>query len=586
MENRLRAFRKFIPAGRERHLLVIATVSLLGGVILQLPLPLVTRYVIDNVLPHKSHQGLNLVILILMATLILKGVADILHRYWISLAREHLLIRTQLLLFKHIQTLDMSFFRGSKSGYLTARINNDVSSFGGFLNSCVTTFLSNVMTLLVGIVVIVSLDWKLALLCVLIVPLFLISLCAFSTRLRECARRYQESFAIVWDTLHESLSQMDTVRGCQAEGRESKRLERALQNRLSAIVRLGVTSSLSAFSTGFVAGLGPLVVLWYGGTEVMSGKITLGTLVAFSSFVGYLFNPMKALADLNNDLQQALASAERVNELFAIVPTIFDSPCPVQLREFDRSVSIRNVTFGYEEEKPVLTGLNLEVGDGEIVALVGKSGAGKSSLINLIPRFHDPTAGSVHIGDVDIRMLRLADLRKMIGLVPQDVVLFAGSIRENLLYGAPSASNAEVSRALDAANAAEFVERLPLGLETVVGERGAKLSGGQRQRLAIARALLRNPQLLILDEATSEVDGESEYLIQKSIREISRQRTTLVVAHRLATVVTADRIALIDSGKVLECGSHRVLLARSELYRSLCQGQLIAAEVSENAVSY
>jgi subfamily B ATP-binding cassette protein MsbA len=548
------------------------------GVALQLPLALVTRYIIDSALPRKDVHAIDAVIVGLIGLMAVKGAADVVQNYVIVVAREYMNADMQKWLFSHVQRLDLSFFKGSKSGYLTARIYNDVSALGFLVSNALLPSIRDVLTLAVAAALLFVFHWKLAIASLLVVPLFVASLRALSARIKQLSATLQETSAVAWDGMQESLSAMTVVKAFQAEEREAARVVRALREKADASVRKTLMSSLSALAASFIAGGGPLVVLWYGGRMVVHGEITLGTLMAFNICLGYLLFPAQRLMNINSEVQMALAAADRVHDLISMTPKVRDAEQPVVLARVSGAVKFRNVSFSYEPGREVLHRINFEAAPGETIAIVGRNGAGKTTLVNLIPRFYDVQEGSVLVDDIDVRRLRQNDLLRAIGIVPQESLLFGASIRDNLYYGLPGASDEELRRVCVAANAYQFIiEKLPRGFDTQVGERGTRLSGGERQRLAIARAMLRNPAILILDEATSEVDAESERLIQLALADLFRGRTTFVIAHRFSTLLHADKILVLEDGRLIDQGRHGDVFERCSVYRGLCRDQLIGA---------
>lgn len=578
MKDQKRAFKnikRFLPYLKPHwKRAFFAGIFMLCSVLLQLPLPLLTRYTIDNILPNNNFVLLNWVILGLIGFMLVKGMSDVLNGYFLTLFRERVLFDIQLKLFQHIQNLSISFFKDAKTGYLTSRVYSDVSNLQGLLANTFLNFLRDTLTFLVGGIVIFIFHWKLALISLTVLPFFIYSINFFAKRVRKKSREFQERFSLVFDVLQENLSAFYLIKSFQLEKHSAIRLIKRLRDLIKTTIRFNLLTSLSNYITTFIGGMGPLIVLWYGGREVIRGNLTLGTLVAFSAFLGYLFGPAQRLMNLNTTVQTSLASLERVFELFDIASEIKEVDEPKKFDPKEGRIEFKNITFSYDSSKPILKNINLIVEPGITVALVGKSGAGKTSLVNLIPRFYDPQKGDVFLDGINIKEVRIQDLRKAIGIVPQEVFLFSGTIRENIRYGRLDASDEEIIEAAKLANADEFIKRLPQSYDTEVGERGVKLSGGQRQRIAIARAFLRNPKILILDEATSELDSESERLIQEALLNLMKNRTTFIIAHRLSTVLIADRIVVLKDGEILDTGTHEELYSRCSHYKELCDYQL------------
>ncbi|HEX6047066.1 MAG TPA: ABC transporter ATP-binding protein [Pyrinomonadaceae bacterium] len=563
------------PLKQEKKKLMLAAGLMVISVGLQLPLALVTRYIIDDLLPNKDIRGLNLVILTLLGVMILKGFVDVCQNYTMSLARERIVANIQMRLLDYVQSLSLSFFWKSKAAYLSARISADSTNVANAVTNSLLPAIREVVTVVFAIVMILIFQWKLGLASLAILPMFVVSLRLLSKRRRKCAEAYQESYAVACESLTESLSAMEVVKAFVAEENEAAKVWRAVVARMKAFVQMGLTSSVSTFAAWFIAGLGPLLVLWFGGRMIVNGELTLGTLMAFNIFVGYLFAPAQRLMNVAADAQSSSVALDRLCELFETKREVDDPQEPLELGELRGDVSFRHISFSYSPGQPVLRGINLDVPAGSVVALVGRNGAGKTTLVNLIPRFFDPDHGQMCVDGIDVRSLRQKDLRSLMAMVPQETVLFSGTIRDNIRYGSPEASDIDVREAMTAANADEFINALPDGLDTEVGENGVGLSGGQRQRIAIARAMIRQPRILILDEATSEVDVESEQFIRAALEQLLRDRTTFIIAHRLATVVNADLIVVLDKGEIIDQGTHQELFERCSLYRDLCETQFL-----------
>lgn len=573
------------PLKQEKNKLLLAATLMVVSVALQVPLALVTRHIIDVLLPEKNIPGLDLVILALLGVMILKGLVDVWHNYVISLTRERVVMNVQMRLLDDVQSLSLSFFWKSKTAYLSARIAADSTSVGNAVTNSILPAIREAVTLVFAAVMVLMFQWKLGLASIAIMPLFVASLRVLSKRRRRCAEAYQESYAVACEALTESLSAMQVVKAFLAEEYEAAKVRRALVDRTRAFIQMGLVSSVSTFAAWFIAGLGPLLVLWFGGRMIVNGELTLGTLMAFNIFVGYLFAPAQRLMTLSAEAQSSFAALDRICELFETPREVDDPQEPLELGAVWGDVSFRHVSFSYRPGQTVLHRIDLHVASGEVVALVGRNGAGKTTLVNLIPRFFDPDHGMVCLDGIDVRHLRQKDLRRMIAMVPQETILFSGTIRDNIRYGCPDACEADVKKAAATANADEFINLLPDGLETEVGEKGVRLSGGQRQRVALARAMLRNPKILILDEATSEIDVESEKLIRAALERLSGDRTTFIIAHRLATVVNADRIVVLEKGMIVDQGTHQELVERCLLYRDLCETQLLSNLEPEAAIS-
>jgi len=567
-------FLKFLMPYKSKGLW--AALCMAMNILMRLPLPLLTMYVIDNVLLKSSHESLKILGLIcagLIIVLLLQGLFNFLQTYLLILFKERVILDIKLKMFQHLESLSFSFFHSRQTGYLMSRIE-DVSSAEGLLADTVLSFLRDSFTFLVGLILIFVINWKLALASITVLPFFIIALTSFSQKLRELSKESREQQAIVSQNLQESLTGIYLVKSFVREKYEAQKILQVLREAMKINIKRGFWSQMVGTLTSVIGGLGPLVVLWYGGSQVINGSLSLGKLVAFNSFIGYLFGPTQRLTNLNFTVQQSLGAIERIREVLELVPEIKQLKKARMLSKIVGNVLFNDVSFSYNgKKKNILTNINLEVKPGMLVAIVGYSGVGKTTLVNLIPRFYDPTSGSIFIDGHDIRKVNQDSLRSQIGIVSQDTFLFAGTVEENIRYGRLDASTEEIAEASRAANAEEFILELPEGYHTLAGERGVKLSGGQKQRLSIARAVLKNPRILILDEATSSVDSHSESLIQEAMERLMRGKTTFVIAHRLSTIISADKILVLNSGRIVEEGKFRELYDRGGLFRRLYDEQ-------------
>jgi len=462
-----------------------------------------------------------------------------------------------------------------KVGYLMSRIGNDPQNLQGLMADTFFSFIRSILVFCFGLAVLFYLHWRLALLALVVLPAFVYAVHFFSGRVRMKSGEMQENIGRVFDIIGESLSGIPVIKSFCAEESQAFKVRTKLQKTFRTGLEFAMVNTFYTSLTGLIAGLGPLLVLGYGGLEVIRGNLTLGSFVAFNAYVGYLYGPVRNLMGLNANIQSSLASLKRVFE-------IFDQPVEDSDIEPDRAedlpavkgeITFERVFFSYDGDRPALEDVSFSIEPGEKVALVGRSGAGKSTLVNLIMRFYKPTRGTVRIDGVDISKVRASDVRKHIGIVLQDPFIFAGTVRENIAFGKQDATDDEIVAAARAAYADGFIDQLPNKYETEVGERGVRLSGGERKRIAIARAMLKDPRILILDEATSEVDSESERYIQSALDRLLKGRTTLIIAHRLSTIRNVDKILLIDKGRIAAIGTHDELYASSPLYRTLYDEQ-------------
>lgn len=496
-----------------------------------------------------------------------------LQSYLFARAGEGVVADLRRNLFSHLLTLSPRFFENHKTGDITSRLTSDVATVQGVASNALVQLFTTPLMFAATLTILFVTNWKLSSFILAVVPLVILVAIVLGRIIRRMSKAFQDKIAEANARAEESISGIRVVQSFTAETLEAERYGRLISESFrTALRRALVSSGLSGvvFFTIFSA-LG--LIFWYGGRLVSLGEITPGQLV---SFILYAFNvaaSVGTLAGIWSQVQSALGASSRIFELLDTPSELKEPANPHPLGEVRGEVRLEDVHFTYDERGEVLRGVSLSARPGQVVALVGPSGAGKSTLIALIPRFYDVTQGRITLDGIDIRQLRLLDLRGQIALVPQETLLFSGTIEENIRYGKPQATQAEVIEAAQAANAHEFISAFPQGYQTIVGERGVKLSGGQRQRIAIARALLKNPRILILDEATSSLDSESEALVQEALDKLMKGRTTFVIAHRLSTVRTADLIVVLEKGQVVQQGTHEALLAQGGLYRDLYELQ-------------
>ena len=513
---------------------------------------------------------LDRTVLLLLGVFLAQALFGALQTYLLSYVGEGVVANLRRRVYAHLITLSPRFFETHRTGDITSRLTADVATVQGAVSSALAQLFSQALTLVGAVVILFVTDWRLSLLMLSIVPVVVLAGVYFGRQLRRISRAYQDRVAAANASADEAISNIRVVQSFTAERWEARRYADLIGD--SFRVALGRARVRAAFvpSVTFAMFGAISVVLWYGGRLVIAGSITPGDLVSFLLYTLLVAASIGAFTGLVSQFQEALGASSRIFELLDVRSDLPERANPAPLDEVAGRVSFEEVGFSYgDREGAVLSSINLDVLPGEVVALVGPSGAGKSTLVSLIPRFYDVTAGALRLDGRDVRDLALRELRAHVGIVPQETQLFSGSLRENIRYGRPDATDAEVEAAARAANAHDFISAFPAGYDTPVGERGVKLSGGQRQRVAIARALLKNPRVLILDEATSALDSESESLVQSALERLMLGRTTLVIAHRLSTVRNANRIVVLDAGRILETGTHAELLARGGLYRDL-----------------
>lgn len=535
-----------------------------------------TAYLVKPAVEHIFEQkDVNMLVLIPVAIITVfavKGVAAYGSGYLLSYVGQDVIRRMRNRLYSHIQDLPLAFFQREKTGDLMSRITNDVAIISAMFTSAVTGSIRDGFTVVGLIVVTFFLIPKLAVYTFVIFPIALFPLLYIGRKIRRVRRGVQESWADLNAFLHETITGTKIVKAFGMEDREKNRF--ALKSR--KIFRLEMKENrvreMSSPLMELLGGFGIGFIIWYGGRQVIAGIYTFGAFTSFLTAVGLMYQPLKKISRLNNAVQRGMAALDRIYEILERRSNIIEAASPADIPSGSHRIAFENVAFKYDRD-PVLENINFEVQAGEIIALVGMSGGGKTSLVNLIPRFYDPTEGLVLIDEVDIRQIPIARLRSQIAIVTQEPILFNDTVRNNIAYGTPGASDQQIADAAEAAYADGFIRSFPDGFNTSIGELGGRLSGGQRQRLCIARALLKDAPILILDEATSSLDSESETLVQKALGNLMQGRTTFVIAHRLSTIGNADRIIVLVNGRIVEEGRHDQLLSLRQEYYKLYQMQ-------------
>lgn len=566
--------------GRYKGLVACAILALLLAAITTLALPLAVRRIIDHGFENSGQGMINNYFGMLLILAVIMALASAMRYFFVMSIGERVVADIRRDVFAHIFTLSQSFFDQNRSGELSSRLTADTVQIRSAFGSSASQALRNMVLCLGAIVMMVYTSPSLSGMALLAIPLIVFPLIAFGRAVRSRSRMTQDTLAESNAFAAEAISASRTVQSFGSEGvttnRYSKAVEIAFSKARSAILARAILTGVAiAMVFGSIVG-----VLWYGAQNVLSGSMSVGTLGQFVLYAVIGASSLGQLSEVWGDLAQAGGAAERLSEILAERPTVSSPAKPLVLTPNNqRSAGFENVTFSYPlaANKPVLNGLSFNVAAGETLAIVGPSGSGKSTIFSLLTRFYDVNSGTITVDGIDIRKLDLAALRECFSIVPQDVTIFAASIRDNIAYGKPGASLEEVQAAARAAQADGFIQQLTNGYDTVVGERGMTLSGGQRQRIAIARAILRNAPILLLDEATSALDAESETLVQKALDGLMGSRTTIVIAHRLATVLKADRILVVDGGKIIEEGTHHSLIQAGGLYAKLAKLQFDAA---------
>lgn len=553
--------------------LIIAGLCTILAAAGNLYVPWIIKDVIDRVLAEKDAMMLNNISLGIIVVFFLRGIFFYGQTYLMAYAGQRVIIDIRLAVYRQLQRLSLSFYEKRKTGTIMSYVTNDVGALQGALIDNVIELLTEGFVLLGSIIAMVYLDWKLTLFTFSTFPLVLIVIDYFGKKIRSSGSLIQERTADITSILQESISSARIIKSFVREDYEIKRFDRENILNFKASIKNSQQMAALTPTIEFVAALGVTAIIWYGGREVISGVLTPGSLIAFLVYAVNISNPIKRLSRVYGNIQRALAAAQRVFDILDLQPEIQEIADAKPLPYIKGDVRFENVSFSYNPNEPVLTELSFANKAGQMVAIVGPSGAGKSTIANLLPRFYDITAGKIFIDDLDIKSVTLDSLREQIGIVPQETMLFNGTVYDNIRYGNLQATREEIEQAARDANAEKFILQLPAGYETMLGDRGVNLSGGQRQRIAIARAILKNPRILILDEATSALDTESEHVVQEALDRLMVGRTSFVIAHRLTTIQRADMILVLDKGKLVETGTHEQLLDKGGLYARLHQVQ-------------
>ena len=549
--------------------LLVSVICMLFVSASNLIVPWIIKDMVDDVLMAKNVQMLYAIIVAILVIFVIRGLTTFGHRYLMGYIGQRVITDLRARLFAHLQKLSISYYDKRRTGEIMSNLTNDIQALQTAIVDNFITLVQESAIFLGSFASMIYLQWKLTALCLVIVPLVSFTIKFFGKKLHSSGGVVQERLADVTSMLQETIMGVRIVRSFNRTAHEIERFRAVNESNFKANVKTIQQSSQLTPFVEFFSALAVVAIIWYGGMSVIDGVMTSGELIAFLIYAINLANPTRRVAEAFGNIQKSLAAADRIFAILDTKPEVAEKVGAPLLTVGKGRVEFRHVAFYYEEGNPVLTDVNFTAEPGQTVAIVGPSGSGKTTIANILPRFYDVTGGEVLIDGTDIRDVTIGSLREAIGLVPQDTLLFNTTIKNNILYGRLDANDEEIWAAVRAANAETFIRALPDGIETKVGDRGLMLSGGQRQRIAIARALLKNPAILILDEATSALDTESEKIVQDALDKLMIGRTSFVIAHRLSTIRSADQILVINHGVIAERGTHDELMEKGGLYHEL-----------------
>lgn len=534
-------------------------------------------FLFEYIFSGTHSEALIKICLVIIVAFLLKNIFGYFQAYFMAYVEQGLIKDIRNAVYRHLHDLSLGYFTSERTGNLISRITNDVAVINTGISATFLNLVREPLLIIVFLGIAVSLSWKLTLMSLLVFPFALFFISKLGLRIHKESTVTQERMADITSVLQETITGAKVVKAFGMEEFENRKFQRETWRYFKSLLKITRIRNLAPPITEFLSVVAGVFIIWYGGIQVLeAGTMRASEFLTFLIAIFQVMRPVKELTSVNTRIQESTAAAKRVFEILETEPEVREVENAIELREFKNEITFENVWFSYNgqsDEDFVLKNINLVIKKGEVIAIVGPSGAGKSTLVDLVPRFYDPTRGRVLIDGIDLKLLKIKSLRDKIGIVAQETILFNDTVKNNIAYGLEDCPMEKIIEASIAANAHDFIVQLPKGYDTLIGERGMKLSGGQRQRIAIARALLKNPPILILDEATSNLDAESEILVQEAIERLMRNRTVFVIAHRLSTVRNADRIIVLENGKIVQEGKHDELIRQEGLYKKLYEMQ-------------